>query len=123
MFSFLSLDNNETISILFNMNTNMTDTLTILPTTAEILPLTESVDITAGITVTEVKRRGRKPSGFVIQLPDGEFNMKDLVALNSREQGFLFPFLKKARQAGLVKEIRRVKAATVGRPSVVYSKA
>lgn len=108
------------------MNTNMIDTnVVLLPTVAEILPtLSENntVDITAGVTVTEVKRRGRKPSGFVLQVPDGEFNMKDLIALNDKLQGFIYPFLKKAVVAGTVKEVRSVKAVKQGRPSLVYSK-
>lgn len=97
---------------------------TILPTVAEILPTLGDtpVDITAGVTVTEVKRRGRKPSGFVLQIPDGEFDMKTVMALNNKPQGFCYPFLKKARQAGLVKELRRVKAVGVGRPTAIYSK-
>jgi hypothetical protein len=109
------------------MNT-LTDTIgatsvaVILPTVTEILPPTQSVDITAGVTVAEVKRRGRKPSGFVLQIPDGEFNMKDLMALNGKLQGFIYPFLKKSLASGAVKEIRSVKAAKQGRPSLVYSK-
>lgn len=68
------------------------------------------------------RKRGRKPSGFTIDFPNGEFTMKQLGEHNSKTSAYVYTFMKQRGLFDQIKEVRQIKGGR-GKPTKVYTKA
>lgn len=56
-----------------------------------------------------------------LTFPAGEFRAKDLIAQNNLSQPIVYTKIKEAMASGKIKEVRRQRNESKGRPFVIYS--
>lgn len=64
-------------------------------------------------------KRGRKPSNFKPQFPEGEFTMQQLAELNGKTKTYVYTFLKSKGYFDKLEEVRSISKGR-GKPEKVY---
>ena len=58
-----------------------------------------------------------------LKFPTGEFRIKDLITQNNLSQPIVYMKVKEAMTAGKIREVRRERTQSKGRPFVIYQLA